>query len=138
MMLLDDTKTTSYVYNLEQELADIDAEELTVAFLPGVSETLTAVPRSILLETQPPNNQLVLYREPTSLSVPRDHDSVRRAIIESKQRIRAKQTSSRTLREGPVPKMPDRNQAESMGHAEQHDTEEICVNEDFMVIDYGP
>ena len=138
MMLLDDTKTTSYIHNLEQELAAIDAEELTVAFLPGVSETLTAVPRSILLESQAQNNQLVLYREPTSLTVPSDHDSVRRAIIESKERIRAKQKSTRAAREPVVPRMPGNNQAVTMGHVDQHGAEEICDDEDVMAIDYGP
>lgn len=138
MMLLDDTKTTSYIHNLEQELADIDAEELRVAFLPGVSQTLAAVPRSVLLEPQPQNNQLVLYREPTSLTVPRDHDTVRRAIMESKERIRAKQSCTRTQRAELVARMPDKNDAVSMGHANQHGAEEICDDEDAMAIDDGP
>lgn len=138
MMLLDDTKTTSYIHNLEQELADIDAEELTVAFLPGVSETLAAVPRSVLLEPQSQNNQLVLYREPTSLTVSRDHDSVRRAIMESKERIRAKQSCTRSLAEGLVARMPDKNEAVSMGHVDHHGTGETCDDEDVMAIDYGP
>lgn len=91
-MLLDDTKHTTYIHDLNREIAGVEAQELYVSFLPGISEKLTPIPRSILAGHKSQNNELVLYREPTSLTVPKEHDSVRRAIIESRKRARAKQS----------------------------------------------
>lgn len=94
-MLLDDTKHTSYIYNIEQELASIEAEEKQISFLPDIERTLNAVPKSLLKEPKP-ENELVLYRIPRSLTVTEDQDSVRKAIIESRARVRAQQSDRST------------------------------------------
>lgn len=87
-MLLDDTKDTIYIHDLEKELADIEAEEQNVAFIPEIEKRLTAIPKSVLRDEKPTNTELVLYRLPTSLTVSEDKDSVRRAVAESRRRTR--------------------------------------------------
>jgi len=90
-MLLDDTKHTTYVHDLDSELAEIEAQEQCIAFLPEIEKKLTSIPKSILTDPKPKNNEIVLYREPTSLTVPKERDCVRKAIIESRARAREKQ-----------------------------------------------
>lgn len=91
-MFLDDTAHTSYIYDIEQELASIEAQEKQISFLPDIEKTLNAVPRSLLKEPKP-DNELVLYRIPRSLTVTEEsHDTVRKAIIESRARVRARQS----------------------------------------------
>ena len=85
-MLLDDTKHTTYIYNLEQELAE--TESPGIVFSP-FAEKVLSVPQSVLFDSQPSGKELVLYTEPCSLTVPKDKDSVRKAIIESRARARA-------------------------------------------------
>ena len=85
-MLLDDTKDTIYIHDLEKEIADIEAEEQNVAFLPEIDKRLTTIPKSVLRGDKPANNELVLYRLPTSLTVPEDRDSVRKAVAEARDR----------------------------------------------------
>ncbi|KAK2759055.1 hypothetical protein FQN54_003154 [Arachnomyces sp. PD_36] len=87
-MLLDDTKDTIYIHDLEKELEDIEAEEQNVAFLPEIEKRLTAIPKSVLRDEKPTNSELVLYRLPTSLTVSEDKDSVRRAIADTRKRAR--------------------------------------------------
>ena len=91
-MILDDTPHTSYIYDIEQELASIEAQEKRISFLPDIEKTLNAIPRSLLSEPKP-DNELVLYHIPRSLTVTEeDKDSVRKAIIESRARVRARQS----------------------------------------------
>ncbi|KAL1961609.1 hypothetical protein VTN77DRAFT_1409 [Rasamsonia byssochlamydoides] len=89
-MLLDDTKHTSYVYDLDRELKEIEAEEQRISFLPEIEKRLNAIPKSVLKEPKP-DNEIVLYRVPSSLTVPEEKDSVRRAILESRARARMRQ-----------------------------------------------
>ena len=98
-MLLDDTKYTVYIHDLDREIADIESQENGVPFLPRIPENLTSIPPSILSPTKPSGsepcgNELVLYSEPSSLTVPRDQDCVRRAIIETKARTRKTQAEN--------------------------------------------
>jgi hypothetical protein len=86
-MLLDDTKHTTYIHNLEQELAEIESPGLV--FLP-FAEKVLSVPQSVLSDSKPSGKELILYTEPSSLTVPQDKDSVRKAIIESRERERAR------------------------------------------------
>ncbi|KAI4119123.1 MAG: hypothetical protein LQ338_007325 [Usnochroma carphineum] len=92
-MQLDDTKDKVYIHNLDAELADLESDEETPVFLPDVEKKLSKIPRSVLTGRSPPitSTQLILYNVPSSLSVPEEQDSVRRAIIESRARTRAKQ-----------------------------------------------
>lgn len=92
-MLLDDTQHTTYIHDLERELAESDTRPGTLILLP-LAERLLTVPDSVLSDdaATPRGKELVLYTDPSSLSVPREQDSVRRAIIESRARARARKT----------------------------------------------
>lgn len=90
-MLLDDTEHTTYIYDLERELKEIEAQEGCIAFLPEIEKRLVSVPKALLADSKPRNNELVVYQVPTSLTVPKEQDSVRKAIIESRARAREKQ-----------------------------------------------
>lgn len=84
-MILDDTKHTTYIYNLDQELMEADSPGLV--FLP-FAEKVLSVPQSVLSDSIPSGKELVLYTEPASLTVPKEKDNVRRAILESRARAR--------------------------------------------------
>lgn len=92
-MQLDDTKDRVYIYNLEDELRDIDEEEGSLIFLPDIDRKLTKIPKSVLTSTSQPlaNQEIVLYTVPSSLTVPEEKDNVRKAIIETRARARQKQ-----------------------------------------------
>ena len=95
-MQLDDTKNRVYIHNLDDELADIESEEEKLVFLPDIEKKLGMIgkiPKSVLLGEGHPStgNQVVLYSVPSSLSIPAEHDNVRKAIIESRARAREKQ-----------------------------------------------
>ena len=93
-MQLDDTKDKVYIYNLDQELADIEGEEERLVFLPDIEKKLGKIPKSLLTgHSQPASNtQMVLYNVPSSLTIAPEKDNVRRAIIETRARAREKQT----------------------------------------------
>ncbi|KGO43716.1 hypothetical protein PEX1_034160 [Penicillium expansum] len=84
-MILDDTKHTIYIHNLDQELMEADSPGLV--FLP-FAEKVLSVPQSVLSDSNPSGKELVLYTEPSSLTVPKEKDNVRRAILESRARAR--------------------------------------------------
>ncbi|KAL8652860.1 MAG: hypothetical protein Q9210_002441 [Variospora velana] len=96
-MQLDDTKDRVYIHNLAAEIADIESNEETPLFLPDIEQKLSRIPQSVLSGKIPPisNNQMVLYNVPSSLSIPEEQDSVRRAIIESRARARETQARER-------------------------------------------
>ena len=95
-MHLDDTKDKVYIHNLDDELASIESEEEKLVFLPDIEKKLGRIPKSVLLGEGHPctSNEVVLYSVPASLSVPKEQDKVRRAIIESRARAREKQLHS--------------------------------------------
>ncbi|KAL8872539.1 MAG: hypothetical protein Q9174_001845 [Haloplaca sp. 1 TL-2023] len=92
-MHLDDTKDKVYIHNLAAELSEIESDEDKPLFLPDIEKKLSKIPRSVLIGRNPPvtNTQMVLYNVPSSLSVPKEHDNVRRAIIDSRARSMEKQ-----------------------------------------------
>lgn len=115
MMQLDDTKHKVYIYNLDDELssdADSDPDEARLVFLPDVERHLRAnrivpgvpgggVPRPILpnKDGELAGMQLVLYDDGVrSVSVPEEQDSVRKAIIEARERHRRRQQDERDAR----------------------------------------
>ncbi|OAA62029.1 hypothetical protein SPI_04888 [Niveomyces insectorum RCEF 264] len=59
----------------------------------GTAHRKLAIPRPILpnRDGELAGMQLVLYNDPSSLSVPREHDSVRQAILDTRARYRARQ-----------------------------------------------
>lgn len=109
VMILDDTKHTSYIYDIERELASIEAEEKRIAFLPDIEKVLNAIPKSVISEPKPEQNELVLYRVPRSLTVTEDQDNVRKAIIESRARARARQAERSAYSPSVVPKSDDKD-----------------------------
>ncbi|KAL8835951.1 MAG: hypothetical protein Q9170_003108 [Blastenia crenularia] len=92
-MEMDDTKDRVYIHDLAAELSGVESDEETPLFLPDIEKKLSKIPRSVLTGRNPPltNTQMVLYNVPSSLSVPKEQDSVRRAILDSRARAREKQ-----------------------------------------------
>ncbi|KAH7399582.1 hypothetical protein BKA66DRAFT_406606 [Pyrenochaeta sp. MPI-SDFR-AT-0127] len=104
-MPIDETPHRVYIHDLDAELSDIESDEDTPIFLPDIEKHLSKIPRHVLLGPEPKStedNQLVLYNVPASLSVPEEHDNVRKAIVEARQRIRAKQGNPVAEFESPV------------------------------------
>jgi len=87
-MLLDDTKDTVYIHDIDRELAESQAQQDTISILPGVAEALLPIPKTLIAKTKSQSNELVLYQEPQSLSIPEEQDNVRRAIAETRARAR--------------------------------------------------
>lgn len=101
-MQLDNTKHKVYIYDLDAELSDSESssDEGKLVFLPDIQKHLreTRIPPMVLANSDGElagNNQLVLYNIPSSLTVPEEQDSVRKAIIESRARARAAQEQKR-------------------------------------------
>lgn len=101
-MQIDDSKHKVYIYNIDDELSsDSESDDGKLVFLPDIEKHLKAnrIPPSILAndEGELAGMQVVLYSDPKSLTVPEEKDSVRKAIIESRHRVREQQ---RLQREG--------------------------------------
>ena len=93
-MLVDDTSSRVYIHNLDAELENIEQEEEKLVFLPDIEKKLRSIPKSVLVGDSHPSKvgkQMVLYGVPESLSLPKEKDSVRKAIIESRARARERQ-----------------------------------------------
>ncbi|KAI9806909.1 MAG: hypothetical protein M1833_002567 [Piccolia ochrophora] len=97
MMQLDDTKDKVYIHDLEDELSESDSHEESMVFLPDIEKHLSKIPKAVLggVEAREGQKEMVLYQVPSSISVPKEHDNVRKAIIESRARTRAKQAQER-------------------------------------------
>ena len=89
-MSLDETRDRVYIHNLDDELSDAESDGEKLVFLPDIEQRLTKIPKSVLLGQAQPHtsNEVVLYSVPESISVPREQDNVRKAIIESRERVR--------------------------------------------------
>lgn len=96
-MHLDDSKYKVYIYNIDDELSSDDdsADDGRLVFLPDIEKHLkeTRIPPQVLANSdgELAGMQMVLYSDPKSLSVPEDRDSVRKAILESRRRLRERQ-----------------------------------------------
>lgn len=120
-MLLDDTKHTTYIYNLDQELAEPESSGERLVLLP-LAARMMSVPESVL-STPTQSQELVLYTEPTSLTVPKERDSVRKAIIESRARARA-------LQPKPVNNADDALRSGSATDMESHEDDPMDIDLD--------
>lgn len=94
-MNVDDTRHRVYVQNLDAELAEIEANEPEerLIFLPDIEKHFSRIPEHILSNPQDEAQQqqeLVLYSVPKSLTLDESQDSVRKAILEARQRARDK------------------------------------------------
>jgi len=89
-MLLDDTKYTSYVHDIDREIEDIESHEEHIVFLPDIEKTLAAIPRAVLGQPKPRNNELVLYRPPeyfaAPVEIPQAKEESTNAVSSSKPR----------------------------------------------------
>jgi len=100
LMQVDDSKFRVWVHNLDDELSDSESDDGKLVFLPNIEKHLreSRIPASILANSEGElagNKQMVLYSVPSSLSVPEEQDSVRKAILEARARVRAKQDARR-------------------------------------------
>lgn len=92
-MLLDDTKTTTYIHDLDRELAeDNTTEGDALIFLPGIAQMMS-IPKSASSAGKE-GKELVLYQDSSSLTVPRESDWTRRAIEDFRARARSDRQSS--------------------------------------------
>ncbi|KAJ5286903.1 hypothetical protein N7478_002589, partial [Penicillium angulare] len=92
-MLLDDTKHTTFIYDLDQELAEPESTGDALVLLP-LAAKMISVPNAVLSSNSAQGKELVLYKEPSSLTLPKEQDSIRKAIIESRARARASRSST--------------------------------------------
>ncbi|OJI97716.1 hypothetical protein ASPVEDRAFT_79412 [Aspergillus versicolor CBS 583.65] len=86
-MMLDDTDTTVYIHDLDQELTESDTLDRVITILPGLEDKLP-IPKLLVGNNKHQCRELVVYKEPESLTVPKDKDQVRRALIETRERAR--------------------------------------------------
>lgn len=98
-MNVDDTRHRVYVQNLDAEIAEIEANEPKerLIFLPDIEKHFSRIPEHLLASPQDAmraaqQQELVLYSVPRSLTVDESHDSVRKAILDARQRAREKAT----------------------------------------------
>ncbi|KAL2182409.1 hypothetical protein L209DRAFT_580480 [Thermothelomyces heterothallicus CBS 203.75] len=121
-MQLDDTKYKVYIYNIDDELSSSDnedgADEGKLVFLPDIEKHLrnTRIPTRVLNPGRPDESssagkELVLYQVPSSISIPEEQDSVRKAIMEARERARERQRLERERERqaragGEVPAVP--------------------------------
>lgn len=134
-MQLDDTKEKIYIYNLDDELRAVDEDKEQLVFLPDIERKLNRIPKSVLRDHSQPttNSEVVLYQVPSSLSVPEDQDNVRKAIIESRARLRKKQVEEATLgHNGNSTTSPPVNGSGHSGHGTA-----IAIEEDEDAMDLG-
>ncbi|KAI0474626.1 hypothetical protein F4859DRAFT_74586 [Xylaria cf. heliscus] len=112
-MQLDNTKHKVYIYDLDAELSSADESSENgsrpgsptsghdrVIFMPDMKKHLCRpkIPPVVLANSEGKlaghdinDMQMVLYSEPSSLTVPREQDSVRKAILEARARARQRQ-----------------------------------------------
>lgn len=98
-MELEDTKHRVYVHDLDKELEEFEDDPPSDSehpiFLADIEKHLMKLPKHVLQDDSTRKTledmQLVLYGAPVSLTVPEEKDSVRRAIIEARQRARTSQ-----------------------------------------------
>lgn len=92
-MQVDDTRNRVYIHDLDAELADMDSEERGLVFLPDIEQYFSKLPKQVLGHKKDGDHEgqeLILYGVPKSLTVEENRDSVRKAILESRQRAREK------------------------------------------------
>lgn len=98
-MQLDDSKHKVYIYNLEDELSDAETDDGKLLFLPDIENHLrtSRIPPHILASpaADVKGRELVLYSVPSSITLPEEQDSVRKAIVEARARIREKQDAQK-------------------------------------------
>ncbi|KAL0639721.1 hypothetical protein Q9L58_001288 [Maublancomyces gigas] len=97
----NDNPHVVFIHDIDEELGSDDGDENDkkgLIFVPDIEKRLTRIPYALVNESSKisepsfgTSQALVLYTVPSSLSVSREQDNVRRAIIEARARIRQKQ-----------------------------------------------
>ena len=139
-MTVDDTAYRVWVRDLDAEIAEIEAAEaeeqnadlhITDA---GKEYSRSKVPEHLLRQnpSDPTGSvatdmQMILYRDPISISVPEEDDAVRKTIIEARQRMRDKQAKER---EHQPPTIVERGSVPEIAAFDRHD-----LNSDSMELD---
>lgn len=93
-MQVEDTPHRVYIHDLAAELSDLESDEENPIFLSDIEKHIAKIPLHVLRGPAPSpsaDNALVLYNVPSSLSVPEERDSVRKAIVEARERARERQ-----------------------------------------------
>lgn len=96
LMQVEDTPHTVYIHDLDAELSDIESDEDNPIFLADIEKHLAKIPKHLLTGPElkaTKDNAMVLYQVPSSLTIPEAQDSVRKAIVEARARIRERQVS---------------------------------------------
>lgn len=100
-MPIDETADRIWVHDLDAEIAEIEADEAREReriqlSLSEAGSQYAKIPDHLLKlnnQADPPasNMQMVLYRDPISLSVPEENDAVRKTVAEARRRMRENQ-----------------------------------------------
>lgn len=100
-MPIDETADRIWVHDLDAEIAEIEADEAREReriqlSLSEAGSQYAKIPDHLLKlnnQADPPasNMQMVLYRDPISLSVPEENDAVRKTVVEARRRMRENQ-----------------------------------------------
>jgi hypothetical protein len=104
-MQVEDTPHRVYIHDLAAELSDLESDEENPIFLSDIEKHISKIPLHVLRGPAPSpsaDNALVLYNVPSSLSVPEERDSVRKAIVEARERARERQVRPITEEHKPV------------------------------------
>lgn len=111
-MQVEDTPDRVYIADLDAELSDIESDEDNPIFLQDIEKHLSKIPRHLLVGPEPKatkNNQLILYNVPSSLTVPEAQDSVRKAILDARARMRERSVDAPAVvpEQAVVPAVPE-------------------------------
>lgn len=73
-MHVDDAPDRIYIHDLDAELADIEAEEGGLVYLPDIERKISKIPKHVLMggasKDRDTSHELVLYRPPMSFLAP--------------------------------------------------------------------
>lgn len=107
----NDNSHVVFIRDIDEELDSDDNDKKGLIFVPDIEKRLTRIPYALAnvggnkipepslsspLSSFGTSQALVLYTVPSSLSVSREQDNVRRAIIEARARIRQRQAEDVT------------------------------------------
>ena len=93
-MDIDATPNRVYIADLDAELADLSSssDDEKLIFLPDIEKRFNRLPSQVYQQASTDHRpqELVLYADPKSLSIDENQDSVRKAVVEARQRAREK------------------------------------------------
>ncbi|KAK5084335.1 hypothetical protein LTR05_005411 [Lithohypha guttulata] len=140
-MPVDETSDRVWVHDLDAEVAEIEAEEARQKYDNGIcfagqTEDYIKLPDHLLRPSTTANDpvanmQMILYRDPISISVPEEDDAVRKTILDARRRVREKLAEEREFATitaqhlAPVPRP----------NVEHYDEPENQGNDDEMDLD---